>query len=499
MELQFDGTGIRALQTAACAVKTAELTQEIKLPDGMPDIGRVLTAWGQVMLRSKQWDRNLISVSGGVMVHTLYVPEDGTEVRSVEGWLPFQLEWDAGEGDREGPVQILPLLRFVDSRGISARKIMVRVGVSALGQAFRPEEVVVFGPPEVPEDVQLLRRTYPVRIPREAGERTFLLDEEPELPASAPAVDKILAVTMNPEVTSVKVMDDKLVFKGNGRVHMVYRCPEGMVRTADFRLPFSQFAELDSTMGPSAEGQVRLAVTSLETDAQEAGKLRVKAGLVGQYLVDEELPLELTEDAYSPVREVTVVPGELRIPTVLDSRLESVTAEQKLPGKTGQVLDVVFFPDFPKQRRNGEATELELGGQFQLLYQQEDGALQGAGIRWDGSMTIPGDENIRILPQVIPAGEPAAHMATDGVLLSGVMELDLRTESNGGLPMISALQLGQIREPDPERPSLILMRPGHRDLWDLAKACGSTVDAIRSANGLEAEPDENAMLLIPVT
>lgn len=67
------------------------------------------------------------------------------------------------------------------------------------------------------------------------------------------------------------------------------------------------------------------------------------------------------------------------------------------------------------------------------------------------------------------------------------------------LTMVSALQLGQIREPDPERPSLILMRPGHRDLWDLAKACGSTVDAIRSANGLEAEPDENAMLLIPVT
>ncbi len=45
-----------------------------------------------------------------------------------------------------------------------------------------------------------------------------------------------------------------------------------------------------------------------------------------------------------------------------------------------------------------------------------------------------------------------------------------------------------MEEPDPARPSLILRRTGEGGLWELAKACGSTVEAIRSANGLEAEP-----------
>jgi LysM repeat protein len=36
-------------------------------------------------------------------------------------------------------------------------------------------------------------------------------------------------------------------------------------------------------------------------------------------------------------------------------------------------------------------------------------------------------------------------------------------------------------------------------LWELAKETGSTMDAIRKANGLTQEPRQGQMLLIPVT
>ena len=48
------------------------------------------------------------------------------------------------------------------------------------------------------------------------------------------------------------------------------------------------------------------------------------------------------------------------------------------------------------------------------------------------------------------------------------------------------------------RPSLLLQRMGEEGLWNLAKASGSTVDAIRQANGLQDEPVPGQMLLIPV-
>ena len=84
MELQFQESEVRCLDRILGDVRRMELTQEVRLSDGMPDIGRVLTAWGQIQLRSKEWNREDIRISGGVMVWVLYLPEDGTEPRCVE-------------------------------------------------------------------------------------------------------------------------------------------------------------------------------------------------------------------------------------------------------------------------------------------------------------------------------------------------------------------------------------------------------------------------------
>ena len=78
MELKFGKTTISCLDTVVQEVQNSEQTQEIKLTDGMPDIGHVLSAWGQTILRGKEWRADTVSFSGGMMVWVLYAPEDGT-------------------------------------------------------------------------------------------------------------------------------------------------------------------------------------------------------------------------------------------------------------------------------------------------------------------------------------------------------------------------------------------------------------------------------------
>ena len=51
MQFSFPKKVLQCLECAVEEVKNVEITQELRLTDGMPDIGRVLTAWGQVMLR----------------------------------------------------------------------------------------------------------------------------------------------------------------------------------------------------------------------------------------------------------------------------------------------------------------------------------------------------------------------------------------------------------------------------------------------------------------
>ena len=92
-------------------------------------------------------------------------------------------------------------------------------------------------------------------------------------------------------------------------------------------------------------------------------------------------------------------------------------------------------------------------------------------------------------------------------MISGGMGMEARAQtqihaaavSRMGLPMITSLELGELREPDEHRPSLILCRPGGRSLWELAKASGSTMDEIHAVNEHWEDDGEDRMILIPVS
>ena len=121
MEMRFDKIPVAYLQKLTGQLRAQEETLEIRLPDGMPDIGRVLGAWGQVIVRGKEWNGDSMSVSCGVMVWVLYIPEDASGVRSVEAWLPFSMKWDLPETRHDGKILSSCLLRSVDARSMSAR------------------------------------------------------------------------------------------------------------------------------------------------------------------------------------------------------------------------------------------------------------------------------------------------------------------------------------------------------------------------------------------
>lgn len=498
MELQFPSNTCRSLTAAVREVRSAELTQEVRLTDGMPDIGRVLASWGQVVLRSKEWQADLVTVSGGIMVWILYAPEDGTQPRCMDAWIPFQLKWDMEEARREGPIRVSPLLRFVDSRSISARKMMVRSGVSAMAEALSPMEAEVYEPAQLPEDIQILRNTYPIRLPREAGERTFLLDEELMMPAGAAPVERLLCQTIMPVIHEKRVAGDKVIMRGSGSLHVIYRCPEGKIHAVDFEVPISQYAQLEDTYGTDGQADIMLGVTSLELDQNDEAQLRLKCGLVAQYLISDRFLAELTEDAYSPRRSVGLNVEELQLPAMLEQRTELVPLQHQLPGITGEVADVCFLPDFPRQNRAADTIMLDLPGQFQVLYYGEDGSLQGTTSRWEGSMQIAADGDSRMDILVQPQWKVQAVPGVSEMNLTGQYSLQLNTTANQGLSMITGLQIGELQEADASRPSLILCRPDGESLWDMAKRCGSTVSEIQRANRMDGQRTENRMLLIPV-
>ena len=496
MELEFEKRGISYLQPLLQEVQNQEQTQELRLSDGMPDLGRVLGTWGQVILRSKEWRGDRVSISGGVMAFLLYVPEDGSEPRTMESWIPFQMKWDLPDGHHEGEIRIQCLLRFLDARVVSARKIMLRCGIASMGQAYRQETAMVSVPGEVPEDVQLRRNRYPLRIPKSAGEKTFQMEEELSLPPSAADIRKIVSYTLEPRVSECRMASGKLVFRGSAVLHLVYLGQEGTLESLDLEVPFSQLAEPEGELSQDARCELRMAVTALEVDPDPEGKLHLKAGLLAQYLMDDRETVELVEDAYSPDRDLTLKNGELEVPQILDQQRVNIPVRQTIRQEAEKIADVTYLPDFPVQRR-GEGIQLELPGQFQVIWQDKDGVLQSSTARTEENWDMPGAEDIRVRATVLPGSAPSGGMGS-GLELKGDMLLDVTSTSRRGLPMVTGLTLGEEKARAENRPSLILRRAGNAGLWNIAKSTGSTVAAIEAANALENEPVPDQILLIPV-
>lgn len=498
MELQFQKSVCPCLGTALREVRNMEQTQEIRLSDGMPDVGSVLSAWGQVIQRGKQWQSDCVSLTAGIMVWVLYAPEDGSAPRCIESWIPLEMQWDLPEGCAEGKLRTGCLTRFVDARSVSARKIMIRAGVGALAEAFVPLEPEIYQPESLPEGVELLKTKYPVRLPREAGEHTFLMEEELSLPASAPEIEEILYYTLEPEILEQRVMADKVVFRGSGNLHLLYRTSEGQVHSWDCSQSFSQYGELAESRGAEAEADITMGITSLELSSEE-GSLHLKCGLVAQYVVSDQEVLEVVEDAYCPGRETDLEKQILELPVILESRKEGIPAEQTAQTDCNLAVDVCFLPDYPRVRQTDSGVSMEIPGLFQTLCCGPEGKLSGSSYRWEGEYSMAAGEETAVSAIPIPAsGRPQALPGSGSIKLRGEDTLTLTTTAARGIPVVTGIRLGQEEEPDPGRPSLILKKAGGKRLWDLARECGSTVDAIRRANHLQQEPAPGQILLIPV-
>lgn len=498
MELQFPKSTCDCLRWATWEVKNEEHTQEVRLPDAMPDIGKVLGTWGQVLIRSKEWRSAGMSISGGIMAWILYEPEGGGQPESIESWIPFQMRWDFPETRRDGSIVVNCLLRSMDARSVSARKLMVRAAVSVAGTALEPTQLDVYAPVDMPDDVCILRTSYPVCIPREAGERTFSLEETVPVPATCADMERIIHYALQPEIVDGKVMGDKAVFRGTALVRMLCRTESGELKACSFEVPFSQYTQLEREYQGDATVCVVPAVTNLELEKADGEQLSLKAGMIGQYVVYDNPVIEVVSDAYSPRRSVALQMQELPMPAVLEMRRETIRAEKRMEKPCNRVVDISFGAEHPAQRRREDGVQMEQPGTFQLLYYDAEGMLQNETMHWENTWDLPAEYGTGVQATAGVTGGVQAAEGGASTDMRADMFQDILTTAQAGIPMVSALQLGEMAEPDPSRPSLIVRRAGNQTLWEIAKQCASTVEAIQQANELTQEPLAEQVLLIPV-
>ncbi len=495
MDLPFEKRPEKFWQQKCYAPVTREESQELRLPESMPDVGRVIAAWGQAVLRGKEWRKDHIGLTGGVMVWVLYAPEDGSGPRRLESWVPFHIRMDQEHDGEDGVIRAECALCGVDARSVSSRKLMLRCQIGMMVQTLVPKTAELCSPGALPEDIQVLDRVYPMVLTRETGEKTFLCDEQLSLPQGTPPVSRILYSRITPRVTEQKVLSSRAVFRGVGELHLLCQDEGEKLCSLDLQVPFAQYLDLEGEYEEGAEVSNLLCVTSLETESADGG-IRVRCGMVSQYIINAPTVVRCIADAYSNDRELSLQQQEVLLPAWLDRQVTEIELGERLAGD--QVpLDAIFFPDLPTVTRQPGGAEVRCGGSFQTLCEAPDGSLTGRQLRSARTETLKTECDT--IPCTWLRGGTHLSREGSGWALAQDMELALGSVSTRPIGLVTGIRAGERREADPERPSVIIRsRRPEETLWDIAKYCGSTVSAIQRLNKLESEPEENRLLLIPV-
>ena len=499
MEVKFEKQVLSCMDLCLREDRSSEETLEIRIPEGMPDAGKILTAWGQPLLRSKEWRSDRIVCTAGMMLWVLYQPEAGGAPQCLDGWVSHTLRWDLPRDCREGKIRIDLGTRFVDARIASARKIVVRAGLSGEVQAWASADIELFTPGKMAEGLQLQRKKYPLRLIREAGEKAFTVDQTLDLPASSPKPDRLVRYSLTPTVSEEKLVANKLVFRGNGDLHLMYLTEDGQLHTWEFPVTFSQYAELEGSYGHSAEGDVIPEVTALEVEMEKNGTFRCKCAMTGQYIISEQQPAELITDAYVPGREVRLKKQALSVPVILDNWQENVEIRQEMSGRADILLEAWTSVERPRQRSMEGGIQLEFSGHLHALYQETDEALSSSAGRFEGELLLKTDPGCTVSVRQLPVPEPQLTLGAESMDARLQLPVHLTAYGKEVMEPVIAVELGEAREPASDRPSLILRRVGEDGIWEMAKSAGSTVDAIQKANGLQEVPEPGRLLLIPVS
>lgn len=497
MEVKFIENTLQCMRPALGQVHTGEQTQEIRLPDAYPDIGKILDCWGQVLIRGKEWRTGSVGANGGVMCWVLYAPEDGTPPRVVDTWIPIGCRWELPDDEEDGVIHLRSVLTELDARGLSARKMMVRASVDTYGAAFTRQTVPVAVAPELPEDVQIKTSNYPAELPMEAGEKQLQLDESFNLPGNLPPIHKIVHYSLKPAVAEQKVLGNRLVFRGQTGVELTYLTEEGSLHHWHGEFPFSQYTELDRDYSPYATAWVSPVLTAMEMELSE-GQLHLQGGMAAQYIIYDRTTVELVEDAYSPNRDMELKMSQLELPMLLDRTVMEIPFVGSLSTDAEKVISATAYPEYPSVTMD-ENLSISLNGQFRTLSQNSEGQLYGESARFDSSMPLNSAPENQHFLWMGDAAQTEISPNGDGFSLKGCYPIVAQIYSGLPMPMVTELELGEMKQPDADRPSIILRRAGEEGLWGLAKNCGSTVAAIKEANKLTAEPEAGQLLLIPIS
>lgn len=505
MELELNRSELRGYDTVVDTTLFSEETLESIVPDACPDILRILETDGVVCVKSREAGEGRAEVRGVIRTTVLYLPEENHEICRMEVAIPFTCGIDHGGIGAAGVVQAVPRILSADTRAINPRKVYIRVELAMGVKAFMPciHEIVSDCGAAQETGVQEKREKWQLYLTTTVQEKHFTFSDELSLPGSKPDLAGLLRQRMDFCCSESKVIGNKLIFKGQVLLTILYKGSDGMPVTAPFELPFSQIMEVPGA-AEEADCELNLLFNdfSCQPDPEDGRTLSVSMDLSAQAVLREERNLEVLTDLYSTDYELDTQMKQESFCRLGENgtRRLSVREVVETPVEVKSVVDCAVSVGQVSQKREGSQLILSADVRAAIFFRGEDDELYAMTKSIPASYQWEMAADCRCICRCQCPGELYATPTMGGVEVRFPLDFDCRTEVPQELSAVCEARLVDDQPRDKaQRPSIILrMVEDGECLWDIAKAYATTEDDIRNANELaDACLPVGKLLLIP--
>lgn len=472
-------------------ISTCTETADAIVPDTFPDVARIICAYGTIAVKDQTPQSGRLLISGVVQTAVLYEPEGGGSSRLLTIPISFARieECDGLETDTICSVKCCPAT--IEATAVNSRKVNVSVQLCFSTEGYSKTACEVTEQIAVP-DIELLCTPCPITLIEQAHSYAITVLDDVNLPDAADLT--LLHTACSFRAVECRAMHGKIVLKGEAAVQCLALQDDGAVRVLNNGTPFTQILELPE----AEEGDViQASLTAQDTDCRIEGDGLLSYTVAASALITlrRTRSLQMIRDLYLPGKALQLQEEQAIVHTMPPQLPFSCETTENM--QTAQhVSHVVTAQAYCCGVKRISAEEVQITAAVQVLY-------------------LGDDQKICALHRLLPVAMSCAAIGelSDIALRahaspSGEKGLLLTITASGLVASEDRLAFRHITSIEPSEPSraddgvtLVLRCIDQEEcLWDIAKKCGTTVKAIRSANGLaeEAEQVSKTMLLIPI-
>lgn len=481
------------------------------LPDYYPEIFKILKCCVTPRVTSAAISGGKLMLDGYALIRVLYLAENSSALNCVEQRYTWSKTVDIGKMEeqcQEPVVTVIPRTDYCNCRAVSSRRIDVR---GALSFRISVTCCSAFRLPALPDGVQVLRREVPCTSQPIFTDRQITVREEIDTGSSG--IEFIVSCDAVPHVTDVRMIANKAVVKGTVTVSALYGvhadghpgCDELEKMTAD--IPVSQIIDMP---GLTDQHICRPELTVKGCDLlprSDSGVLSCELILGCRCIAVEQSTAEIPCDAYSTDYECSCTPILLRIPSAPRSVGGQLSVRSSISCGSGEIesvwdcrselSNVICRPDGDALLVTGQATVQAIGkcsGGAPFFEEKQEAFEQripAEGL--DDDTTVSHRETVTGTGfSIRPDGTLDISVQAD---LSGELTRCARVNA---LSSVSVLQ-DKPKEKCGDYSLRICYTSAGESCWDIAKRCGTTVEAVMSENGIEDRDAElSGMIVIPM-